>query len=289
MMAARRARPPSPILGAAAATIAAETRALVTNSGFRHTFEVQVATIEPDPAQPRRTFDEDSLRQLAATMDERGQLQPILLRRHPDHRGRWIIVAGERRWRAAGSLGWASLLAIEHDGDPEVTSLLENLQRVDLTVVEEARGLRSLMDAKGWTQSQVAEAVGRSKGELSAVLRVLSLPPAILEQVLTSEPAIPRNTLIELARIRDPGELARLAAAAQRGGLTIRELRQAKSLGSPEPPHAQPSIRFSMSVLDRLAQRLHDLHVGGRRLSEQDRTRLERLRDQIESMLGRAS
>ena len=192
-------------------------------------------------------------------MAERGQLQPILLRRHPDHRGRWIIVAGERRWRAAASLGWASLLAIEHDGDPEVTSLLENLQRVDLAVVEEARGLRSLMDAKGWTQSQVAEAVGRSKGELSAVLRVLSLPPAILEQVLTSEPGIPRNTLIELARIRDPDELARLAAAAQRGGLTIRELRQAK--GSAEPTHPTPSIRFSMSVLDRLAQRLHDLHV----------------------------
>jgi len=284
-MAARRARPPSPILGAAAATIAAETRALVTNSGFRHTFEVPVAAIERDPAQPRRSFDEDSLRQLAATMDERGQLQPILLRRHPEQRGRWMIVAGERRWRAASLLGWASLLAIEHDGDPEVTSLLENLQRVDLTVVEEARGLRRLMDAKGWTQSQVAEAVGRSKGELSAVLGVLSLPPAILEGVLTSEPAIPRNTLIELARVRDPVELARLAATAQRGGLTIRELRQAKNASPAEAPDPPASVRFSMTVLDRLAQRLHGLHEAGRRLTGQDRVRLERLRDQIDAML----
>lgn len=284
-MAARRARPPSPILGAAAATIAAETQALVTNGGFRHTFEVSVAAVERDPAQPRRSFDEDSLRHLAATMDERGQLQPILLRRHPEQRGHWMIVAGERRWRAASLLGWASLLAIEHDGDPEVTSLLENLQRVDLTVVEEARGLRRLMDTKGWTQAKVAEAVGRSKGELSAVLGVLSLPAAILDLVLTSEPAIPRNTLIELARVRDPAELARLAAAAQHGGLTIRELRQAKHASPAEVSNPPTGVRFSMTVLDRLAQRLHDLHKAGRRLSAQDRARLQRLRSQIDAML----
>ena len=188
---ARRSRAPSPILGAVAATIEAESRALVTNSGFRHTFEVPVASVEADPGQPRRSFDDDGLRQLAATMDDRGQLQPILLRRRPGERNRWVIVAGERRWRAAGLLGWKTMLAIEHDGDPEVVSLLENLQRVDLTVVEEARGVRRLMESKGWTQSQAAEAVGRSKGEMSAVLRVLHLPQELLEQVLTSEPPVP--------------------------------------------------------------------------------------------------
>ena len=285
-MAARRARAPSPILGAAAATIEAESRALVRDGGFRHTFEVPVAAVEADPAQPRRAFDDAGLRQLAATMDERGQLQPILLRRHPDARGRWMIVAGERRWRAAGLLGWANMLAIEHDGDPEVASLLENLQRVDLTVVEEARGVRRLMETKGWTQTQAAEAVGRSKGELSAVLRVLHLPPDFLEQVLTSEPPVPRNTLIELARIKDPGELHRLAVSVRDGGMTIRELRQAKAAG--ERTAEPPSVRFSTTVLDRLAQRLGELRAAGRPLDDEDRRRLKRLRTEIDALLADA-
>ena len=281
---ARRPRAPSPILGAAAATIEAESRALVTNSSFRHTFEVPLPAVEADPGQPRRSFDDDGLRQLAATMDDRGQLQPILLRRHPDERNRWIIVAGERRWRAAGLLGWKTMLAIEHDGDPEVASLLENLQRVDLTVVEEARGVRRLMETKGWTQSQAAEAVGRSKGEMSAVLRVLHLPQELLEQVLTSEPPISRNTLIELARVKDPTELRRLAATMRDGGMTIRELRQAKA--SAESPGNPAPVRFSTTVLDRLAQRLSELRAAGQALDEQDRRRLERLRAEIDGLLG---
>ncbi len=280
----RRPRAPSPILGAVAATIEAESRALVTNSSFRHTFEVPVAAIEADPGQPRRAFDDDGLRQLAATMDDRGQLQPILLRRHPEERSRWVIVAGERRWRAAGILGWKTMLAIEHDGDPEVASLLENLQRVDLTVVEEARGVRRLMESKGWTQSQAAEAVGRSKGEMSAVLRVLHLPPELLDQVLTSEPPISRNTLIELARIKEPAEQRRLVAAMCDGGMTIRELRQAKAAA--ERPDNPPLVRFSTTVLDRLAQRLGELRAAGQALDEQDRRRLERLRTEIDALLG---
>ncbi len=280
----RRPRAPSPILGAVAATIEAESRALVTNSGFRHTFEVPVATVEADPGQPRRAFDDDGLRQLAATMDERGQLQPVLLRRHPGDRNRWVIVAGERRWRAAGMLGWKTMLAIEHDGDPEVASLLENLQRVDLTVVEEARGVRRLMESKGWTQSQAAEAVGRSKGEMSAVLGVLHLPQELLDQVLTSEPPVPRNMLIELARIKEPAEQRRLVAAMRDGGMTIRELRQAKA--AVERPDTPAPVRFSTTVLDRLAQRLGELRAAGQVLDEQDRQRLERLRTEIDALLG---
>ena len=280
----RRPRASSPILGAVAATIEAESRALVTNSGFRHTFEVSVAGVEADPGQPRRAFDDDGLRQLAATMDDRGQLQPILLRRHPEERNRWVIVAGERRWRAAGILGWKTMLAIEHDGDPEVASLLENLQRVDLTVVEEARGVRRLMESKGWTQSQAAEAVGRSKGEMSAVLRVLHLPPELLDQVLTSEPPVARNTLIELARIKEPAEQRRLVAAMRDGGMTIRELRQAKAAA--ERPDNPAPVRFSTTVLDRLAHRLGELRAAGQVLDEQDRRRLERLRTEIDALLG---
>ena len=290
---ANRVRSASPILGAVAATIEAESQALVTkDSRFRHTFEVPVLSVEPDAEQPRGAIDETGLRQLAATMDERGQLQPILLRRHPDRRGVWLIVAGERRWRAARMLGWQSILAIEHDGDPEVATLLENLQRVDLTVVEEARGIRRLMQGKGWTQSQAAEAVGRSKGEVSGALRVLSLPEDLLDQVLTSELDLPRNVLVELARIDDPSELRRLVALAREGGMTIRALRAAKE----DPGSALPVapgdttprvVRFSTTILDRLAQRLAEVRSSGRSLSVPDRERLERLRAEIDALLAR--
>ena len=285
---ARRARAASPILGAVAATIEAESRALVTDSGFRHTFEAAVASVEADPDQPRRAFDAAGLQQLAATMEEQGQLQPILVRRHPSQRGHWVIVAGERRWRAAQSLGWRSILAMEHDGDPEVAALLENLQRVDLTVIEEARGIRRLLGSKGWTQSQAADALGRSKGDLSAVLGVMSLPAGFLNEVLTSELNIPRNVLVELARVKDGAELARMIALARAGRLTVRELRQERDgVGGARPRSAGPAVRFSTTVLDRLALRLSEIRKAGKPVTAEDRTRLESLRAEIDALLTR--
>lgn len=287
---ARRTRAASPILGAVAATIEAESRALVTDSGFRHTFEVPVASVDADPDQPRRAFDLAGLQQLAVTMEEQGQLQPILVRRHPNERGRWMIIAGERRWRAAQSLGWRSMLAMEHDGDPEVAALLENLQRVDLTVIEEARGIRRLLDTKGWTQSQAAEALGRSKGDVSAVLGILSLPAGFLDDVLTSELDIPRNVLVELARVKDGAQLARLTALARAGRLTVRELRIERD-GAGEASDARPrpagqAVRFSTTVLDRLAHRLSELRAAGRAVTAEDRAKLERLRAEIDALLA---
>ena len=159
----------SPVLGATMAAIGHAGELLVTrDSRFRHTFEVPLNRISPDPDQPRKVFTEAEITALAATMAEQGQLQPVLLRRTPGQRGDFILVAGERRWRAARLNGWSEILAIEHDGDPEVVSLVENLQRVDLTPVEEARGLQRLIEGKGWTQTQAAEALGKSKGEVSA-------------------------------------------------------------------------------------------------------------------------
>src|ERR1700687_5824564 len=114
-----RAKRPSPILGAASAMIDDEANALVTAAGrFHHSFEADIAAIEPDPAQSRKSFTEAEIAALAATMEERGQLQPILVRPYGPARKRWMIVAGERRWRAAKLNGWPAILAIEHNGDP---------------------------------------------------------------------------------------------------------------------------------------------------------------------------
>src|SRR5690349_2449522 len=93
---------PSPILGAASAMINEESGTLITKaSRFRHSFEVEVDAVRPDPDQPRKVFRDGEIASLAATMEERGQLQPILLRRDRAGTAQWLIVAGERRWRAA--------------------------------------------------------------------------------------------------------------------------------------------------------------------------------------------
>jgi len=228
MTGAGRARKNSPILGAARATIGEASNSLVSAaSEFNHSFEVDLALVRPDPDQPRRHFDPDALAALAATLQTEGQLQPVLLRPDPEARGRWIIVAGERRWRAAQLNGWTKLLAIVHHGDPDITSLIENLQRVDLSPLEEARGINRLLTEKGWTQEHAARALGRATSDLSGTLRILRLPEALLSEILTSEHPPAKNVLIELARIEDPAALRRLAGLARDGRLTVKAIREA--------------------------------------------------------------
>lgn len=292
---AHQAKRPSPILGAATALIEQASGTLVTrDSRFRHSFEAPIDSIRSDPGQARKVFSESEIKTLAATMAERGQLQPILLRRDPNERGRWIIVAGERRWRAAMLNGWTSILAIEHDGDPEVTSLIENLQRVDLTPVEEARALQHLIKDKGWTQSAAAESLGKSKAEVSAILRILTLPEDVLDAVLTSELQIPKSALVELARIEDPAERDRLLALARSGLLTVRAVRDAGTgegrVDDDRPATMAPARstpRLSLRAIDRMAEALRAVRSAGQPLGATEQERLVHLKEEIEALLGR--
>jgi ParB family chromosome partitioning protein len=294
-MAVARTRRPSPILGAATAAIGEASAVLVPReSRFRHSFEVPVDAIRPDPGQARKSFGQAELAELAATMAEQGQLQPILVRGDPTGTARWMIVAGERRWRAAVANGWRTILAIEHEGDAEVASLIENLQRVDLNPVEEARGLQRLIGEKGWSQTHAARALGKSKGAVSSLLRILSLPDDVLEAVLTSELAIPKNVLVELARIEEPNARSRLLALARAGTLTVRALRDAATEGEQEA-NRQPAIvpqRQSgsgrpdlFSRVEHMTARLRQVRLADRTLDERGRTCLLTLRDEIDQIL----
>ena len=207
----------------------ASGRLVTTETKFSHSFELELAHIAPDPEQPRRVFNEVDLDGLAITMGEQGQLQPILVRRYPDNNKRWMIVAGERRWRAAMRLGWTHILAIEHTGDTEVTALIENLQRIDLSAIEEARGLQRLIQCKGWSQERVASALGKLKSEVSGVLRILSIPADLLDKVQTSELSIPKSVLMEIARIDDPARRDAVLSDALLHGMTVREVREVRS------------------------------------------------------------
>ena len=138
--------------------------------------------IEPDPEQPRKTFDEQALGELAASIAEHGLLQPIAVR--PCPRGGYSIVAGERRWRACRMAGLNDVpVVIKEVSDEQAMelALVENLQREDLDPVEEATGIRELITRCGLTQEQAAQKLGKSRSALANSLRLLNLPENVLE------------------------------------------------------------------------------------------------------------
>ncbi len=291
MMAVKRK--PSPLMGAAKAMLDGVSDAIVReNSRFQHSIEVPLDRIRPDPDQPRKVFDDEETAALARTMADQGQLQAILVRRDPDARGFWLIVAGERRWRAAQVNGWGSILAVEHTGDAEVATLVENLQRLDLSVVEEARGLRRLISGKGWSQRQAAQMLGKTDAEISSTLRVLTLPKSLLEELLaTKKLSLSRYVLAELARLEPGPTRDRLVMAARAGQLTQRMVRIARKPqaepGSPgfrdtETGHKE---RSAFRAMDRVSEDLKRLRERGARITDAETVRLKRLRDEIDSLL----
>ena len=138
--------------------------------------------IEPDPGQPRKTFDDETLAELSASIAEHGLLQPIAVRPKPS--GGYLIVAGERRWRASRMAGLTEVPVIVKDVTDEQAmelALVENLQREDLDPVEEAAGIRELMTRCDLTQEQAARKLGKSRSALANSLRLLCLPETVLE------------------------------------------------------------------------------------------------------------
>ena len=139
--------------------------------------------LAPSPLQPRRHFDETALDELAKSIAERGVLQPLLIRPDPNRNGHYEIIAGERRWRAAQRAQVHEVPAVLKSlDDAEVleVALIENLQRQDLSPVEEARGYQRLMDEFGHTQEMLGRIVGKSRPHVANSLRVLSLPDGVL-------------------------------------------------------------------------------------------------------------
>jgi ParB family transcriptional regulator, chromosome partitioning protein len=183
--------------------------------------QIPLDLLDPNPFQPRMAFDQEALEELAASIRLRGVLQPILARAHPSKPDRFYIVAGERRWRAAGLAGLHEVPAIVRDmtdAEAGIAALIENLQREDLNPIEEAEGYSRLLDELELTQEKLAEAVGKSRTHITNILRLLNLPPAVQTEV--------RKGTLTFGHARallahpDPESLA---ATVSKGGLTVRQ------------------------------------------------------------------
>jgi ParB family chromosome partitioning protein len=211
--------------------------------------DLPVELIAPNPRQPRKHFDEDSLNALAGSLSERGVLQPVLVRPKPG--GSYELVAGERRWRAAQIAGLTEIPALVRARDDAVTlelALIENMSREDLNPIEEARACAALVEELGLTREEVGRRVGRSRVAVSNLLRLLDLPDETIE--LLEQERLSEGHGRALLLAEDHVARRRLGRDAVREGWSVRSVearaREANKAGTSEkarrPARAKSSI-----------------------------------------------
>jgi ParB family chromosome partitioning protein len=209
-----------PVASAATAGGATATTNVVSiESGLA---QLTIAMIEPDPDQPRRHFDETALNELAASIAARGVIQPVIVR--PLGEGRYRLVAGERRWRAAQRAQLHEIPALVRklsDREVMALALIENLQREDLNPIEEARAYQRLAESEGMTQADIARMVDKSRSHVANIQRLLSLPESVVRMVEGAE--LTMGHARALIGAEDPEGLAKQAVAK---GLSVREVEQ---------------------------------------------------------------
>ncbi len=199
------------------------TKPAETNTGV---LEVDINKIKPNPNQPRKNFDEDALKDLAASIKVHGIVQPIVLNKNAD--GTYMIIAGERRWRAANLCGLKTVPAIIKDYTEKQIkeiSIIENLQREDLNPVEAAKAIKELMDEYGLTQEAVSERIGKSRSNVANTLRLLTLYPAVLDMIEKGK--ISAGHARCLVVVEDANEQLKLANAIVSKNLSVRDLEKA--------------------------------------------------------------
>ena len=217
--------------------------------------EIAVSQLDPNPDQPRRTFDTQALEALAESIRQAGVLQPLLV---VENGARYRIVAGERRYRAARMAGLQSVPCVVRDMTEQErmeAALIENLQREDLNPIEEAAGIRALMEECGYTQELAAKRVGRSRPAVANLLRLLQLPESIRELVKAGELSAGHARV--LAGLADESRQLALAERAVREGMSVRELERLAAQPGEKP--AQPEPKPLPSELNDMQERLQNV------------------------------
>ncbi len=194
----------------------------------RPDMNIPIERIHPNPDQPRRNFDEAALNDLAASVGEKGIIQPLILRRDPNNSEQYQIVAGERRWRAAQMAQLHEVPAVLREySDTETLeiAIIENIQRSDLNAVDEAAGYRQLMDRFGHTQDQLASALGKSRSHIANSMRLLALPDDV--QVLLINGALTAGQARPLIGHDRASELAKQIVAKKLSARQAEQLAKA--------------------------------------------------------------
>ena len=210
--------------------------------------EVKVADVRPNPNQPRKFFDEEALQELASSIKVHGVIQPLVVNKEQD--GSYMIIAGERRWRASQIAGLEVVpVIVKNYTEKQVKeiALIENLQREDLNPIEAARAIRQLMDEYKLTQETVAERIGKSRSNVANTLRLLTLTPDVVKLVENGK--LSAGHARSLVVIDDINLQTKLANSAASGKLSVRDLEKAvKNYTSPNRTVTAKPVEQSLEL-----------------------------------------
>lgn len=201
--------------------------------------DLPIAQVKPNPFQPRTHFDEASLAELVASIEASGLLQPIVVR---PRSGAFELIAGERRWRAVQQLGWPTVPAVVKDADDQTLltlALVENLQRNDLSPIDEAQGYQRLIEQFRMPQAEVARLVGRNRSTVANLLRLLKLPEPV--RAMVHDRRLSEGHARALLPLESPDAILALAADAVREGWSVREV-EARVRGDDTRPSAPQAM-----------------------------------------------
>jgi ParB family transcriptional regulator, chromosome partitioning protein len=224
-----------------------------------HYQEIEVSAITPNPRQPRRSFDQEALDELAESIREVGLLQPVVVRAAGP--GRYELIMGERRWRACQRAGLTEIGAIvkqTQDNELLRDALIENLHRQQLDPLEEAAAFQQLLDDFGATHEELARKIGRSRPHISNTLRLLNLPPAVQKRVAAG--VLSAGHARALLSLENPEAQERLASRIVAEGLSVRAVEEIVAVGGDDAPRKRASVGRQPVApgLLRLADRLSD-------------------------------
>ncbi|MGB6453409.1 MAG: ParB/RepB/Spo0J family partition protein [Streptosporangiaceae bacterium] len=249
--------PPLPLAGEQGTSRSSEAPLPISGA---YLAEIPVSAIVANRRQPRQAFDEDSLAELAASIEMVGLLQPVVVRRSPG--GRFELIMGERRWRACQLAGVDVIPAIVREtSDDELLrdALIENLHREQLNPLEEAAAYQQLLDDFAATHDELARRVGRSRPHISNTIRLLSLPPAVQKRVAAG--VLSAGHARALLSVEDPAGQEELAHRIVAEGLSVRAVEEIVALGArPEKKPRRPGAAVPVApALKDLADRLSDI------------------------------
>lgn len=222
---------------------------------------LRISDIEPNKEQPRKDFDKDALAQLADSINKHGILQPLIVKSIPS--GGYMIIAGERRWRAAKMAGLSEVPVVIRDDirDEKIMqiALIENLQRENLNPIEEALGYKELMDDYGMTQDELAGTIGKGRSSIANSLGLLNLPNGVKELLVNGE--LSAGHAKALKAIKDEALMLELARRAAGGELSVRQIeaiakREAQRLSEQADKKIKPRLTYYTEVEVSLADHL---------------------------------
>jgi ParB family chromosome partitioning protein len=260
-----------------------------TSPDLPQIIEVEIDQVVRNPNQPRKSFSEESLQELASSIERHGLIQPISVKKLDTDTGKatYLLVAGERRFRAFQRLGKTTIPAIVTMGDADEIALIENIQREDLNPLEEAEAMSLMMEQHRYTQEQLGQIIGKAQNTVSQFLGLLKLPEQVKEEYRAA-PIASKSVLMEVARGKTEQEQIKLWRAAKEGRLTVKAARERMNASDPSP-RASDTEKVLASG-SRFVKGLEALGGAGEgTLKEDEYSALRELRKRIDELIDMLS